>query len=792
MKVRPQTLLRPRPMCAAVIAALICPAASAQLLFAAPWTKWADMTPYATNYLEVGAGYNSSDSYKFGEWSGIHKKGGFATGNLNYGWRDAADDARQFELSAFDLGWDSRSAGVAYRNQGRFGLGLNYQGLPHYATDSSSFIFTGLGSSQLGLPTGFAGISQPSGAPQPFSNQAVIAGALSPYPLKVNRNVFGLDGNVFVMGPWELLADYSNSRRDGNVIGAAVMGTNGGNPRSALVPVPVDDTTQSFTFTARYSGEQLQFQASYYYQKFDNKIDSVSWFNPYAGYTSYPAVVGFGPGSSFATGQGVGRMGTEPSNTFNQFRANATYRFSPEWRATGTIAYGVAQQDETFLPYTINSLLTAFAGYGPGLTLPRTSLDGKVEQTLINLALMGRPVRGLDVKARYQYLDNDNKTPQSRYLYIAGDAQNQPDPVGSANAVRNLPLGTTSNRFTLDASYELMRSLVLEGAYGWKRLEYKPAGDDPREEATTNSFQIALRRVANEFLTGAVSYEFTQRRGSEYRTVNPYFASTWGATPGVSGFDNAPPMRQYIFSDLDNNRLNLQGNLNPTDKLSLQVQASYHQGKGKGPDCGSPNDTFVAGTTTYIFPAHCLGRTDTKGTSLTVDGQFTPVDGATLFAFYTYGRDRYDQNGRGWQGFALIQATDSSRDYSVRNTYTDNTFGAGARFKPGGSFTEFGLRYLYNRGSGVTDFYDLGSVNATATGVPDTKSTRNSVQLYGGYRLTPQLALRANYWFEKLNSNDWAWDGVSAWSAQNVVLTGQTAPNYRNNLVMVFLQYSGF
>ena len=49
------------------------------------------------------------------------------------------------------------------------------------------------------------------------------------------------------------------------------------------------------------------------------------------------------------------------------------------------VSYGWMLQDQTFLPYTVN----------PGLTvtnpLPRNSLDGEINTTLVNLRLTSHP-----------------------------------------------------------------------------------------------------------------------------------------------------------------------------------------------------------------------------------------------------------------------------------------------------------------------------------------------------------------------------------------------------------------
>ena len=50
----------------------------------------ADMSRWADNYIELGAGYNSANSLRFGQFSGLVDKGGFPLAGFNWIARDQA------------------------------------------------------------------------------------------------------------------------------------------------------------------------------------------------------------------------------------------------------------------------------------------------------------------------------------------------------------------------------------------------------------------------------------------------------------------------------------------------------------------------------------------------------------------------------------------------------------------------------------------------------------------------------------------------------------------------------
>jgi predicted porin len=69
--------------------------------------------------------------------------------------------------------------------------------------------------------------------------------------------------------------------------------------------------------------------------------------------------------------------------------------------------------------------------------------------------------------------------------------------------------------------------------------------------------------------------------------------------------------------------------------------------------------------------------------------------------------------------------------------------------------------------------------------VPDIKTTLHSLQLYARYTLDKNTALRFNYWYERYRSDDWAYDNATVSSSNNVILTGQTSPDYDAHVIGV-------
>src|SRR6476661_6920703 len=78
----------------------------------------------------LGVGYVSEDSAKFGEYTGLDQKGAYVVADGDARYRD--QEGLWLDLSAVDLGLDSRFFGVEGGKQGRYAVHLNYKELPHH------------------------------------------------------------------------------------------------------------------------------------------------------------------------------------------------------------------------------------------------------------------------------------------------------------------------------------------------------------------------------------------------------------------------------------------------------------------------------------------------------------------------------------------------------------------------------------------------------------------------------------------------------------------------------------
>lgn len=104
--------------------------------------------------VELGAGYVSRESFKFGEYNGLEKKGLYGIANVDLrggGAYDSADPTR-WRVTGNDLGLETRDLNAEYGRQGSFRLNFGYDELRKNRSDSYQTPYLGVGGNVLTLP----------------------------------------------------------------------------------------------------------------------------------------------------------------------------------------------------------------------------------------------------------------------------------------------------------------------------------------------------------------------------------------------------------------------------------------------------------------------------------------------------------------------------------------------------------------------------------------------------------------------------------------------------------------
>lgn len=704
-----------------------------------------------TNRVEIGANYVSDNSFRFGRYTGLHQQGLTALFNLDLFHRGAYDSgsAEYWKIQGTNLGLDSREAEIEVGVQGKYKIQIDYDQIPIFRSDSMSTPFIGAGSTDLTLPSNWVGSSTTAGMTQLLPD-------LNSFDLKTIRRQTGL-GVSWVLSPyWGFSTSYKTEHKDGNKTIGATFGNSGGNPRAAIVPEPVDYTTQQFDAVLSYTTKKTQIQAAYYLSIFTDNNTSLTWSNPYT------TISGWAAGTGFPSGRG--QLSLPPDNQFHQFSLDGGYNFSDRTRFTASVARGRMTQNETFLPYTDIASLQASITQ----PLPRDSLDGSIDTTVINLRLASRPWQDFSWSASYRYDDRDNNTPRNEYVYIGGDSQNQDTSATSSKRRYNEPYSYTEEQYKIDATYRIFGNTDLSAGAQHSKIDRTYS---EREQADEDTYNFGINTEISERFSGHLRYTFAQRDGSTYVGNEPLhtgYSEAYVAT--VTGdFENLPGLRKYYQANRDRDQVTATLSFTPTEAWTLGLEANYAQDE---------------------YNESELGLIDSKIDSYTFDTTYAPSPLWSTYLFYTTEKLTSDQDGHSFSGTASVkvaQANDPNRDWFVYHRDHINSYGAGYKRSLTSKPLDFGIDYTYSKTRSNLDFA-VGSLLSTKP-LPSDVSQLDSLNLYGTYAMRDNLSLRLNYLYERYHSTDWSVDGIAPNQLANVILLGEDSPDYNVHAVSLSMTY---
>ena len=708
--------------------------------------------------LELGVGAVSEGSFQFGEYSGLQDSGVFALGNIDISSAFAFDDdsADYWSLTGSNLGLESRSVHAEFGRQGDFAAFFHFQQLPHYRFDHVRTPFLGAGTSNQLLPSNWIASNTTGGLTNLFAT-------LGSHKIKTEREQFGGGLSWLFAKGWEVSGNYQHETKDGQDMIAAIFGTNGGNPRGAILVAPIDYSTDSADVSLAYTGKSSQFSLAYHLSLFNNQKESLTWDNPFL---RLPFGNTWAPGTDFAAGV-RGQLALPPDNQAHRISFAGGHALGATTRLTANVSYGWMTQNEGFLPYTINPNLTALA------SLPRADLDGRIETTYVNLGFSARPARKLDIRANYVYDNQDNETPRDIYRLVVNDSANQGALV-SSNARINTPYSFSTHRFTMDAGYRLLPATKL--TFGYK---YEQRDRDFTEVASTDEHtgRVKLWSSLGTNASGWVEYVHAERDGSTYLSNRPFLSAhnpAYIATLAPEAqFINDPLLRKYNYADRDRDGISATINVIPIDTLTFSVNGKY------GHD---------------DYEESRLGLQNRKDGSVTVDAAFSPNKLLTTYAFFTHERLIYEQDG--YQRAALPLFPSFVRQpapcatcgfWSVKTDDEINTVGAGSTWTIIEDKLKLKFDYTYSRS--VTDTIPNAEANVDFAGLPAVTSSLHNFNLRGEYQVTKDLAIRLRYLYEHLDINDFA-NGIQPDTLRNIISLGGGSLDYDVHVFGLSFVYS--
>lgn len=664
---------------------------------------WAcEFCPFESGHradYEVGASNVSDDSAYLGDASGYAEEGTYLNVDGKGSYRN---DGYQMRWTIEDLGLDSRFAEVSGGRQGTYDYHLTYRQIPRHVFDTTDTIFKQVLADTLALPSGWVTAPLTSGFTE-------LNSSLVSQNIENERKSVAFGGRYMLSDRFRISADFRRQKRDGTDVFAGSYFT-----QSSLLPRPFDYETDEIDFDIRYAGDNGFVKLAYYASLFDNSNTELRWDNPFTS----------SPGAEQAA------LAQPPESTFHQVSLSGSYRFAPHRTVvTFSGAFGSIEQDELFLPYTINPNISTAA-------LPQTQLNGELETTNLAFTLTSRPHRRAGVKLAYRYDERDNQTTQMMWSRVIVDTFN------SGEVETNVPYSYERSKLNLGGHFDLFETVRISGGYDRTTMDrdFQEVADQ-----TEDSGWGRVRWRPNAFI--AVS----ARGGASERDVDRYdetFAASLGQNPLMRKYNLAYRYRQFA-------ELTVSASL-PERPVSLTLNALY------------ANDDYRQSQ---------LGLIEADDRRIAADLSWSISDAASMYL--NAGFESIESQQAGSEQF-------STPDWQTSNT--DDFYTVGAGFRVSQIADKFDLQFDYIRSEGTTEI-DLTSASAGLSQFPDLESTLDSLRVRLSCRVSERLELTLRLRYEKFAAEDWSIEAVGPATIPVVLTLGADPYDYDVFIVGLGFRY---
>lgn len=447
--------------------------------------------------LNVGLGYTSNDSYKFGEYNGLAEEGVFLIGDFDARYRD--DEANYWDIKGNDLGLDSRHFKLEGGRQGTYKLNFEVDQITKNNLDSSRSPY-GSSGAILTLPAGWVNAGTTAGF-------TTLSTDLHNVDFSTERRNLTLGSEYIASANTSYEVWFKRQTKEGNQPTGFGFGFN----RAAILSKPIDYTTDQLELMANYHYAEFSGRVALIHSSFKNTIDAFRWDNAY----DTPAT---------AT---QGQAGTAPDNSSQQILLTGNYLGIKDMQLTGLVSYAQMKQDEAFLPYTVNSALAP-------PSLPQTSLNGKVQIFNTNLAAHWQYSPEQRWHFIYEHHEQDNLTARNTYTYVTADNA----VTGTPRA--NFPYAFRTQKLKVNTDYKFDDQIKLSGGGQVSLLDRDYQSAERTEE--TSLWAKLKQRIDNSLQYG-IKAELIDRSIDNYNAVSEL-------TPAEN-----PLMRKYNMADRNGQKI---------------------------------------------------------------------------------------------------------------------------------------------------------------------------------------------------------------------------------------------
>ncbi len=534
-----------------------------------------------------------------------------------------------------DLFLNNQAMGLSFDKGIRWQLDGSYQQQPHLFSLIARSPFTDQGAGAYRLPDSLQRANQED--PGGYVNRMTSELAVAPYiPLSHRTNVSDARLRVRPSRGLQLELNAEQRARTGTKQYAMSFGFSNANE----ITEPINQRMTDVSAAANYGRGGVKLRALVGYSRFDNKIDALVLDNPRR-YTDSPT-----------TGSSSGRLDLYPDNHAVRAQFDLGARLNSMFRYSGTLGLARLEQDDPWLPFTINSAISPAAVDSLYGSVTARSTDGRALRFTQNHSFTARVTDRVKGVVRFRQQHYDNETEQFPFRGVVQyDQSLVRDTVGFINRPfgnQQITVGTDWDARVADGV-----NVVLGYDYRWREHTYREVENDVENEIRGKVFADLESGIH-----AAAGASFASRRLDELLLEDYRRADA----PDTVYIEN-PLLRRFDVADRDRTDANGELGYMVNEQLDVTVSGDYQRSDYLDSRLGLQNDerwsvlgqlAYTPSTVLSLTGGYGFGRTDTDQGSQerTTAGTTIPIRDGNLEAGTDWTaliRDRND--------FGFVQST---------------------------------------------------------------------------------------------------------------------------------------
>lgn len=681
-----------------------------------------------------------------------------------------------FRLSGSNLLRDDQRYDLELERPGFVQIGLRWDQIPHLTGSGGTFLLRE-NPGHYTLDPGLRGILETTAdtSLKPLVEQTLATTAHEKDVL-LRRDMASTWASVDLGAGFGLRVDAGREKRSGDKrisVGTYIRSSTTGafdverfTPRGLEMPEPTDYRTNEATVAFSWAGRIASARAGYTAARFRNEVDSIVWDNPFQ--VTPRRTFDWSSFSQADRGNfAISQLGLPPDHTYDRWFAGGAVSLPGRTRITGEYAVAQTEQDDPFLPFTLN---TAVLFPGPdgilddpttatvestddvpaagnlGL-MPQRSLDGRYETKRGAVRVTTSFYRPLTLSGYWRSYTFEDERPELRLPgYVAfGDVAfrcgiGQVFPSQNVGRPANPPClgggilfnergGYTRDTWGGGAVWRIAGPVGVRAEYVRETWDF-----DARQVERTkeNTLTAGVDLSPSDWLTARLTWLDASKNFEGGYEIGL-------ETSGIRAFDVWERDRRRYGADVD---------VTVGEKWILS--GSYSNRKDEYPGAVETVTRFEYGLREATTDSASAGAT------------FTPAPRLSIHA--SLGRESSE-----WRSLSVTKTSLTAANYDPSNRWSrvqDDTLNWGnlgfrADLVP--DELELGFDYDLSQYDGEqrTRNEALPTVNsAVALSFPDLESTFHSARASLNWTLKESLRLQFRYWYEAYTLDDFSWDRV--------------------------------